>query len=208
MTATSAPPRRIVSEIIGRHDFELIGELVAPSSSVLDLGCGDGTLLLWLEATKGVQGRGVELDGSLARQAIARGASVYQGDLLQGLEDYPDQSFDYVILSQTLQQMLHPLEVLNEMLRVGKHAIVAFPNFGHWRVRWSHLISGRAPRTELFPYQWYDSPNLHFLTITDFEELVDEQQWHVDRRLFLAGTRTLKQQPNLFAEIAVFLLRK
>lgn len=200
-------PARLVTEVIGRHDFEIIGELVAAGSSVLDLGCGDGQLLAWLEQTRQVKGRGVELDGNLVRQAITRGVSAYQGDLDEGLDDYPDHAFDYVILSQTLQQMLHPLDVLQRMRRIGKHVIVGFPNFGHWRVRWSHLISGRSPRTELFPYDWHNSPNLHFLTVDDFEDLVEKEQWQVEKRIFLAGDRSVKSLPNLLAEVAIIMLR-
>lgn len=200
-------PARLVTEVIGRHDFEIIGELVAGGSSVLDLGCGDGQLLAWLEQTRQVKGRGVELDGNLVRQAITRGVSAYQGDLDEGLDDYPDQAFDYVILSQTLQQMLHPLDVLQRMRRIGKHVIVGFPNFGHWRVRWSHLISGRSPRTALFPYDWHNSPNLHFLTVDDFEDLVEKEQWQVEKRIFLAGDRSVKSLPNLLAEVAIIMLR-
>ena len=121
------------------------------------------------------------------QRAIARGVSVYQGDIDEGLADYPGQAFDYVILSQTLQETRHPRQVLREMLRVGRRAIVAFPNFGHWRVRLSMLISGRAPRTKLFPYEWYDSPNIHFLTVHDFEELAALEGLAVERRYFLAG---------------------
>ncbi len=141
-------------------------------------------------------------------KAIARGVSVYQGDIDEGLADYPDQAFDYVILSQTLQETRHPLQVLREMLRVGRRAIVAFPNFGHWRVRLSMLFSGRAPRTSLFPYEWYESPNIHFLTVQDFEELAALEWLVVERRYFLAGHRKVSWQPNLFAEVAVFLVRR
>ena len=139
------------------------------------------------------------------RKAIARGVSVYQGDLESALEDYPDGAFDYVILSQTLQQTQHPLKVLRGMLRIGRRAIVAFPNFAHWRVRMSHLSSGRSPRTDLFPYEWYDSPNIHFLTVLDFELLAQKEGWKIERRVFLSGHHRVTMFPNLAAEVAVFL---
>ncbi len=185
-------------------DHAIISELVEPGSRVLDLGCGEGELLAWLAENKRVDARGVEIDGAKVQRAIARGVSVYQGDIDQGLADYPDQVFDYVILSQTLQQTMRPLQVLREMLRVARWAIVAFPNFGHWRVRWAHLASGRAPQTELFPYEWHESPNIHFLTIHDFESLAARERWNVARRIFLAGGREVKARPNLLAEVAVF----
>ena len=149
----------------------------SPERKVLDLGCGEGELLEWLAENKGVDARGVEISGAKVQRAIARGVSVFQGDIDEGLADYPDQAFDYVILSQTLQETRHPRKVLREMLRVGRRAIVAFPNFGHWRVRLSMLFSGRAPRTTLFPYEWYESPNIHFLTVHDFEELAALEAW-------------------------------
>jgi methionine biosynthesis protein MetW len=195
-----------VHSVLGRKDYAIISELVEPGSRVLDLGCGEGELLDWLTEHKGVDARGVEIDGAKVQRAIARGVSVYQGDIDQGLVDYPDQVFDYVILSQTLQQTMRPLQVLREMLRVARWAIVAFPNFGHWRVRWAHLSSGRAPQTELFPYEWHESPNIHFLTIHDFESLAAREHWNVARRIFLAGDHEVKTRPNLLAEVAVFLL--
>lgn len=193
-------------EIYGRSDYAIIGELVEPATRVLDLGCGEGELLGWLKENKKVEARGVELTGAKAQKAIARGVSVYQGDLESALDDYPEGAFDYVILSQTLQETRDPLRVLRGMLRVGKRGIVAFPNFGHWRVRTAHLWSGRAPQTELFPYEWYDSPNIHFLTIEDFEALAQKQSWSVERRIFLSRNRELRLFPNLRAEVAVFLV--
>jgi methionine biosynthesis protein MetW len=147
----------------------------------------------------------VELTGASVQKAIARGVSVYQGDLETGLDDYPDQAFDYVILSQTLQQTRDPLKVLKGMLRIGKRGIVAFPNFAHWRVRLAHLTTGRAPQTKLFPYDWYDSPNIHFVTVLDFEALAEKQNWRVERRIFLAGNRQVTLRPSLMSEVAVFL---
>jgi methionine biosynthesis protein MetW len=196
-----------VGELFGRSDYALIGQWIPAGSKVLDLGCGDGALLEWLKANKQVEARGVELRGELVQKAIARGVTVYQGDLEASLKDYPDGAFDYVILSQTLQETRHPLQVLDEMLRIGRHAVVAFPNFGHWRVRLNHLFSGRAPKTGLFPFDWYDSPNIHFLTVIDFEELARKQHWEIQRRCFLAGAHSLTFAPNWSAEVAVYLFR-
>jgi methionine biosynthesis protein MetW len=197
-----------VVEIYGRSDYAIIGELIEPKTRVLDLGCGEGELLAWLKENKKVDGRGVELTGARVQKAIARGVSVYQGDLESGLDDYPDGAFDYVILSQTLQETRDPLRVLRAMLRIGRRAIVAFPNFGHWRVRMSHLWSGRAPKTQLFPHDWYDSPNIHFLTVLDFEALAGKESWSVERRIFLSGRRQVRTAPNLMADVAVFLVAK
>ena len=197
-----------VGELLGRSDYAIIGEIVEPDTKVLDLGCGEGQLLEWLAANKGVEARGVELVGAKVQKAIARGVSVFQCDIDEGLADYPDLAFDYVILSQTLQETRHPRTVLREMLRVGRRAIVAFPNFGHWRVRLSMLFSGRAPRTPLFPYQWYESPNIHFLTVEDFEALAALEGLTVERRYFLAGHRKVELLPNLAAEVAVFLVSR
>jgi SAM-dependent methyltransferase len=201
-------PKPFVGELLGRGDFAIIGEIVEPNTRVLDLGCGEAELLAWLIEHKNVEARGVEISPSKVLRAIARGVSAYQGDIDEGLSDYPDRAFDYVILSQTLQETRSPLKVLNEMLRVGKRAIVAFPNFGHWRMRAAMLFSGRAPRTKLFPYEWYDSPNIHLLTVTDFEELAVAQGFHIERRFFLAGSRRISALPNLLAEVAVFLVGK
>lgn len=195
-----------VGELLGRSDFAIIGEIVEPGTRVLDLGCGEAELLAWLVENKNVEARGVEISPAKVRKAISRGVSAYQGDIDEGLADYPDRAFDYVILSQTLQETRAPLQVMREMLRVGKQAIVAFPNFGHWRVRASMLFSGQAPRTSLFPYEWYESPNIHFLTVNDFEELATKQGYRIHKRYFLAGPRRVSLLPNLMAEVAVFLV--
>lgn len=196
-----------VRELLGRSDYAIIGEIVEARSRVLDLGCGEGELLQWLVESKAVEARGVEISREKVQRAIARGVSVFQGDIDEGLADYPDGAFDYVILSQTLQETHHPRQVLREMLRVGRRAIVAFPNFGHWRVRLSMMTSGRAPRTRLFPYAWFESPNIHFLTVRDFEELASLEAYTLERRYCLAGRRRVTMMPNLLAEVAVFLVR-
>jgi methionine biosynthesis protein MetW len=206
MTAKISDQPAFVRELLGRSDYAIIGDIVEPNSRVLDLGCGEGELLEWLASNKGVDARGVELSGAKVQRAIARGVSVFQCDIDQALADYPDQAFDYVILSQTLQETYHPRQVLCEMMRVGRRGIVAFPNFGHWRVRMSMLMSGRAPRTKLFPYEWHESPNIHFLTIEDFEDLARNEGIVVERRYFLAGHRKVTTRPNLLAETAVYLV--
>jgi len=199
-------PQPFVRELLGRSDYRIIGEIVEPKTRVLDLGCGDGELLEWLAANKSVDARGVEISGVKVQRAIARGVSVYQGDIDEGLADYPDGAFDYVILSQTLQETHRPRKVLREMLRVGRRVIVAFPNYGHWRVRMSLLLSGRAPKTDLFPHDWYESPNIHFLTVHDFEDLTTLEGLVVERRYFLSGGGRLTLFPNLLAEVAVYLV--
>jgi methionine biosynthesis protein MetW len=194
--------------LLGRSDYAIISELIEPDTRVLDLGCGEGELLDWLAQNKNVDARGVEISGARAQQAIARGVSVFHSDLEDALADLPDQAFDYVILSQTLQETREPLKVLRDMLRVGRRAIVAFPNFAHWSVRLAHLFTGRAPKTKLFPHDWFNSPNIHFLTVDDFESLAAAEKWTVERRIFLHGARTVGFLPNLMAEVAVFLIRK
>ena len=189
-----------------RSDFAVIGRLVAPGSRVLDLGCGEGELLAWLKQHKNVTARGVEISPTQVRHAIARGVSAFQGDLNEGLADFPDSVFDYVILSQTLQETRAPLQVMKEMLRVGRRAIVSFPNFGHWTVRQAMLFTGQAPKTKLFPYDWYNSPNIHFLSINDFEDLCRTSGFPIEKRYFLSGSTRVTLMPNLLAQTAVFLL--
>jgi methionine biosynthesis protein MetW len=208
MSAQAVKKQAFVRELLGRSDYAIIGDIVEPHTKVLDLGCGEGELLEWLAQTKGVDARGVEISGAKVQRAIARGVSVFQSDIDAGLADYPDQAFDYVILSQTLQETRHPRQVLREMLRVGRRGIVAFPNFGHWKVRYSMLTSGCAPRTSLFPYEWFDSPNIHFLTVHDFENLAALEELKIERRYFLAGRRKVRALPNLMAEVAVYLVSR
>ncbi len=195
-----------MATISKRPDYAVIGEIVEPGTRVLDLGCGEGEVLAWLKETRQVLARGVEISPEKVRRAIARGVSVYQGDIEEGLKDYPDGAFDYVILSQTLQETRAPLQVLREMLRVGRRAIVSFPNFAHYSVRWAMLLTGHAPKTDEFPYDWYDSPNIHFLSIQDFENLCRDHGFFIEKRYFLSGAGRVRTLPNLMAQTAVFLL--
>lgn len=208
MSAPTTEPKLSRTSLAGRTDFTIIGQIIEPRSKVLDLGCGEGELLAWLAENKQVIARGVEIEPARVRKAISRGLSAYQGDINEGLADYPDEAFDYVILSQTLQETSDPVRILREMMRVGKRAVVSFPNFGHWSVRLSMLLQGQAPKTRLFPYDWYNSPNIHFLTVRDFEELAVKQDFRIERRYFVAGDRSLTVFPNLMAEVAVYLVSK
>ncbi len=192
-----------------RPDLALIAAHVDRGSRVLDIGCGDGALMAALRDTRGVDARGLEIDPANVSAAVARGLSVVQGDADTDLVGYPDKSFDYAILSQTLQTTLAPHLVLDELLRIGRQAFVSFPNFAHWRVRASLLWGGRMPVTGLLPERWYDTPNIHHVTIDDFRAFVRERGIVVERSWFLShGRRTSAAAANFRAEHAVFLLKR
>jgi methionine biosynthesis protein MetW len=191
-----------------RIDLRLICDLVKPGSSVLDLGCGDGDLMALLIRERRVTARGVEISEDGVYHCIARGLSVHHGDLDEGLEDYPDNAFDYVILSQTLQAVHKPKLALQEMLRVGRVGIVSFPNFAFWQSRLHLAIQGRMPKTNDLPYEWYNTPNIHLTTIRDFLELCEAEGMEVADKLFLSGKRRVKLIPNLRARMALFMVRK
>ena len=191
-----------------RIDLQLISRLVKEGSSVLDLGCGDGELLSLLAAQKGTRGTGVEISEEGVQQCIARGLPVHHADLDEGLQDYPDSSFDYVVLSQTLQAVRKPLLVLREMLRVGRLGIVSFPNFGYWRVRWELLHTGRMPKTKSLPYEWHDTPNIHLSTVRDFEDLCQAESIRVVQATYLCGGREIRFWPNIRADIALFVVER
>ena len=192
-----------------RPDLAIIAANVAPGSRVLDVGCGDGALMAALERDRQCDARGLELDSEDVASAVARGLSVVQGDADTDLADYPDASFDYAILSQTLQTTRRPDWVLDQLLRIGQRAFVSFPNFAHWRVRASLLWGGRMPVTRLLPLKWYATPNIHHVTIDDFRALLKERGIVVEGCWFLTGDKqTGAGLANLLAEHAVFLLRK
>ncbi len=196
-----------------RVDLELIAGMIAPKTRVLDIGCGEGTLIAHLFHTKACDARGIEIDMREVTQAVAHGLPVMQGNADSDLAHYPDGAFDYVVLSRTLQAVGRPREVLRQMLRIGARAVVSFPNFGHWRVRWQLLTRGRMPMTATWDRMWYETPNIHPCTIRDFFELCAADGYAVERWLAAddAGRRApWRRAPwlaNLFGEQAVFLLR-
>ncbi|MEH3046048.1 methionine biosynthesis protein MetW [Sphingomonas adhaesiva] len=192
-----------------RPDLAIIARHVRAGARVLDVGCGDGDLMAALRDSRGVDARGLELDATNVALAMARGLPVIQGDADTDLAGYPDQSFDYAILSQTLQTARAPDRVLDDLLRIGRRAFVSFPNFAHWRVRLSLLWGGRMPVTRLLPERWYDTPNIHHLTIDDFRAHLRERAITVEGAWFLSGDKsTSETAANFLAEHAVFLLTR
>lgn len=194
------------------QDLSFISQWVKANSRVLDLGCGDGTLLAELKQRLAIKGYGLEIDPVSIEQCIAKGVNVIEQDLNNSLHNFPDNSFDTVIMTQALQAMRYPHLVLDEMLRIGSECIITFPNFGHWRARLYLSIFGRMPVTKQLAYQWYDTPNIHFFTYRDFEVLCRERNIHVIKKQFVSERfpdRQLKNLwPNLFAETAVYHLSK
>ena len=192
-----------------RPDLAVIAANVAPGARVLDVGCGDGALMAALRDGKQADARGMELDPHNVAECVARGLSVIQGDADVDLSFYSDASFEYAILSQTLQTTKRPDLVLDELLRIGRHAFVSFPNFAHWRVRLSLLWGGRMPVTRLLPVAWYETPNIHHVTIDDFRTLLAARGVKVEEAWFLTGDQRISPAAaNFRAEHAVFLLSR
>ena len=197
-----------------RVDLQWIADMIEPRSRVLDVGCGDGQFLGYLVHERRVDGRGIELSMEGVKASIEAGLSVIQGDADTDLKDYPDNAFDYVVLSQTLQAMVQPRVVLGHLLRIGKRAIVSFPNFGHWRTRFYLTFLGRMPVSKTLPHEWYDTPNIHLCTIKDFIRLCDDLGVVIEEKKVLDAEGHIRKvgpfslAANLFGEQAMFLLRK
>ena len=186
-----------------RPDFTIIASWIQPGSKVLDLGCGDGTLLGYLQDTLGVHGYGVEIDDANILACLNNGVNVIQSDLESGLSGFESDSFDYVILSQTLQAMRHTEDIIKEILRVGKEGIVTFPNFGHWKNR-LQVLFGHMPVSQTLPYEWFDTPNIHLCTLNDFEQLCHRHGIHIIERRVMNGSRHITIAPNLFGVLAFY----
>jgi methionine biosynthesis protein MetW len=197
-----------------RGDLALVAEMIEPGARVLDVGCGEGELLAHLTRAKGVDGRGIELSQSGVNACVRHGLSAIQGDADRDLADYPTGAFDYAVLSQTLQATRNPRQVIEHLVRIGRHAIVSFPNFGYWRIRWHLLLSGRMPKSHLLNHSWYDTPNIHLCTLKDFTALTDELGLEIERSVTLdrAG-QPFSLDPrghlaNLLAEQGLFMLSR
>ena len=191
-----------------RFDNLFIASLIQPSARVLDLGCGEGDLLELLVRDRQVIGSGVEKDEQAIYRCVEKGLSVSRLDIDSGLDDYPDDFFDFVIMNQVLEQILYPRRALRQALRAARNVIVGFPNFCHFSIRFQILFQGRVPITPILPYSWYDSPNLHFLSVKDFLDFCDKEKIAVERKFFIASDQKIRVLPNLRAEKAIMLLRR
>jgi methionine biosynthesis protein MetW len=199
----------IINEL-KRSDLAAMAEWIEPGSRVLDLGCGDGELLEHLKLKKGCWVQGVDIDEANLLACLGRGIPVIQRDLNQALDGFPEQGYDYIILSQTIHQVKHPERLVREMLRIGRLGIVSFPNFGYWRLRLSLLVGGRMPKNDLLPFEWYETPNIHTLTDADFEDFCRNEKLKILKRFYLAGDRYHEDLlfPNWSSEGSVALIGK
>lgn len=197
-----------------RFDLQIIASWIKPGSKVIGLGCGEGDLLDYLKRNKQIRETGVEIVEERVAACIEKGISVIQGDINEEIKDYPDNAFDYVILSQTLQQVYEPLELIRAMLRIGKKAIVSFPNFGHWHIRMQVLLKGYAPITPQLPHEWYDTPNIRILSIKDFRNFADQvgfrilKEVAIDTGSYDKSGNIVRFLPNLTATYGIFLISK
>ena len=194
-------------------NYDLIANLVETGSSVLDLGCGDGTLLRKLIEEKNVKGKGIEINQDNVIKSIHKGLSVIQGDIDEGLADFSDGEVDYVVLNQTLQSAQKPDYVINEMLRVGKYGIVSFPNFAYWRIRMYLLLKGKMPKSKMLPFEWYDTPNIHLLTVKDFFDYCEQRNIKITKSILTRRGKVIRSNlkkvfADIFAEEVIFVIQK
>ncbi len=202
------------NEYKGLHlNYEIITNIIKKNAKVLDIGCGEGTLLKMLYDQKHCSGVGIEIDQHNAIKSIEKGLSIIQGDLLEWLQNFADNEYDYVILNQTLQSTDKPDMVIDEMIRVGKKAVVSFPNFGYWRVRFYLLFNGTMPKSNILPFEWYNTPNIHLLTVKDFFEFCQKRNIKILDSIYLKRAKAFKNfftktMTNLFTEEAVFVISK
>ena len=197
-----------------RYDLNIIASWIEQGSKVLELGCGEGDLLCWLKKEKNVKERGIEIEESKVEKCVEKGISVLQGDINEEIEDYPDNTFDYAVCSQTLQQVFEPISLIHSMMRVAKKGVVSFPNFGHYKVRMQLALTGRAPVTKELPYSWHDTPNIRVLSLLDFENFTDEVGYKILNKAAINTKNNQRQGrlvttlPNLFASYGIFLIGK
>jgi len=189
-------------------DHRIILDMIEPQSSVLDLGCGNGDLLYLLIKEKSARAQGIEIDEQAIYKCVAKGLNVFHGDVDSGLAEFNSKSFDYVVLNQSLQQILHVDKVLIDALRVGKKVVVGFPNFAYYKSRLQMFFLGRTPVTGALPYQWYETPNLHFLSISDFKRYCRLKEINIERSVYIGQSRKAPLLPNLFAQTGIFLISK
>ncbi|MDP3041536.1 MAG: methionine biosynthesis protein MetW [Candidatus Omnitrophota bacterium] len=189
-------------------DHRVISDLIESKSTVLDLGCGPGDLLYLLIKEKKIHGQGIEIDDQAIYKCVAKGLNVFHGDIDSGLAEFSDKSFDYVVLNQSMQQILHVDKVLTDALRVGKKVIAGFPNFAYYKSRLQMFFQGKAPVTEALPYQWYETPNLHFLSILDFKKYCRAKKINIQRRVCIGQNHKVLFLRNLFAQVGIFLISK
>jgi len=197
-----------------RFDLKIIASTIEPGSRVLDLGCGNGDLLAWLKANKNIIGTGIEQDKEKAARCISKGLSVLQGDLNEEVEDYPDCCFDYVILSQTLQQVFEPARLLHSLARIGRKVIVSFPNFGHYSIRLQLMLGGVAPKSDQLPYSWYDSPNIRVITLKDFRKFSHDVGYTIIKEIAIRTNSTSSEGrivnylTDLWATYGIYIIEK
>lgn len=189
-------------------DHKVILDLIEPRSNVLDLGCGNGDLLYLLIKEKKVRGQGIEIDDKAIYKCVEKGLNVFHGDIDSGLVEFGDKSFDYIILNQSLQQVIHADKVLEDALRVGKKVIVGFPNFAYYKARLQLFFSGRVPVTPGLPYQWFETPNLHFLSVLDFKNYCRYKGISIEKSAYVSGIRRVFLFPNLLSETGLFVIAK